>query len=98
MMNSIQTPRQVVFDTETIVATHKKLKNETSKEMILALGHNPETSDSTAHVSDTTYYKNASRSTGHVSYSRSDQINANYELQKEGAQHGGVLHTHIQAQ
>ena len=87
---------KVVFDTNTLLATHKELKTQTSREMIKALGHDPKNSTSTASVVDTADYKNASRSSGQVSYSRADQINAHYELSKDNAQHGGTLHTHIQ--
>jgi hypothetical protein len=89
---------EVVFDTNTLLATHKELKNQTSHEMIKALGHNPKNSTSTANVVDTADYKNASRSTGQVSYSHADQVDAHYELSKDNAQHGGTLHTHIEAQ
>ena len=87
---------KVVFDTNTLLATHKELKNQTSREMIKALGHDPKNSTSTASVVDTADYKNASRSSVQVSYSRADQINAHYELSKDNSQHGGTLHTHIQ--
>ncbi len=89
---------KIVFDTKTLLATHEELRKETNHEMIKALGHDPQNSTSTASVVDTADYKNASRSTAQVSYSRADQINANYELSKDNVQHGGTLHTHIEAQ
>lgn len=95
MINSCN---KVVFDKNVLLATHKELQNQTSYEMIKALGHDPKNSTSTASVVDTADYKNASRSSGQVSYSRVDQINAHYDLSKDNAQHGGTLHTHIEAQ
>ena len=97
-MNTMSTPNKVVFDTEKLLLTHRELKNETSREMVKALGHNPETSDTSAHITKTTDYKNASRSAGQVSYSRADQVNAHYELSQKDARHGGTLHTHIESQ
>lgn len=88
MNMNTHTPDVVRFDTQALIETHKELSKETSKEIVKALGHNPENYTSTASVVDTADYKNASRSTGQVSYSRNDQINANYELSKNDAQHG----------
>jgi hypothetical protein len=89
---------KIVFDTKKLSATHEELKDQTSQEMVKALWYNPKTSNSTASIADTADYKNASRSTGEVSYSRADQINANYELSKGGLKHRGTLHTHIETQ